>query len=96
MASCKKTYDVLFHCLNLRNLSTVCKALESKSLNNRDILLEGTQKLARTEEMFELQSFELWEAIYESFFKEFSRCQKVILNKGEVRIKGSRIMKNQL
>ena len=56
-------------------------------------MLEGIQKLVRIKEMFELQRFELREAIYE-FIREFLRCQNIRSNKGEAQIIGSRIMES--
>ena len=54
----RKKYDMLFHSLKFKEFKSrftiLCKVLESKSSNNRDILLEGTQQLVRIKEMFEL------------------------------------------
>ena len=56
MASFKKKYDMLFTVRSLNNLSSdlLSFVLESQSWNNRDILLEGTQKLVRVKKMLEL------------------------------------------
>ena len=58
MALFKKKYNILFHSSKFKEFKTrftiLCKVLESKSWNNRDILLEGTQKLVQIKEMTEL------------------------------------------
>ena len=93
----RKKYDMLFHSLKFKEFkpyfTILCKSLESTISNNIGILLEGIQKLVRIKEMFELQRFELREAIYE-FIREFLRCQNIRSNKGEAQIIGSRIMES--
>ena len=60
MASFKKKCDIPFTVRSLNNLSSallsfvVLDVLESQNSNNRDILLEGTQKLVRVKKMLEL------------------------------------------
>ena len=80
MASFEKKYDILFHSSKFKEFkprfTILFKVLESKTSNNEDIVLEGTQKLIRIKEMLKLQSFELREAVYESFLGNFHGTEK--------------------
>ena len=82
MASFKKKYDTLFHSSTFQEFKShftiLCKVLELKSSNDRDILLEGTQQLVRTKEKFELYRFELMKAIYESLLGNFHGFKKLV------------------
>ena len=75
-------YDTLFHSSKLKefklHFTILCKVLELKSSNDRDILLEGTQQLVRTKEKFELYRFELMKAIYESLLGNFYGSKKLV------------------
>ena len=58
MASFEKKYDILFHSSKLKEFkprfTILFKGLESKTSNNEDIVLEGTQKLVRIKEILKL------------------------------------------